>query len=381
MTERASVLAVGLMSGTSLDGVTGALVRIEEPAEDDVRLTLRTRRTIPYGHERSARIAAAIASGTARDLALLHADLGEWLAECVETLLDDAGVAPASIAFIASHGQTIWHEPRKASLQLGNPAVIAERTGIAVIADFRSRDVAAGGEGAPLVPRADRLLFAGKDAPRALLNIGGIANMTLVPKRGHDSPLLAFDTRPGVMVIDACVQRLFPANATTRTGRSRPRAALEPVLEELLGDPFFAAQPPAAQAASGSAPVRGRPHRALPRLSEARGHRCHGDRADRPRDRPGDTVHPHGARTARRGALGRRRAQPNARGGARTRVAGRGSSLLRRPVLRRRRQGSGGLRFPRLPHVHRAGRQRARRDRCVGPARPRLHHAGVMLDA
>jgi anhydro-N-acetylmuramic acid kinase len=245
VTERASVLAVGLMSGTSLDGVTGALVRIEEPAEDDVRLTLRTRRTIPYGQERGARIAAAIASGTARDLALLHADLGEWLAECVETLLDDAGVAPASIAFIASHGQTIWHEPRKASLQLGNPAVIAERTGIAVIADFRSRDVAAGGEGAPLVPRADRLLFAGADAPRALLNIGGIANMTLVPKRGDASPLLAFDTGPGVMVIDACVQRLFPGMRYDVDGKiAASGRALEPVLKELLANPFFASKPP-----------------------------------------------------------------------------------------------------------------------------------------
>ncbi|MFI5208683.1 MAG: anhydro-N-acetylmuramic acid kinase [Gemmatimonadales bacterium] len=245
MTERAPVLAVGLMSGTSLDGVTGALVRIEEPAEGDFRLTLQARRTIPYGQERERRIASAIAGGTAREIALLHADLGEWLAECVETLLDDAGVAPASVAFIASHGQTIWHEPRKASLQLGNPAVIAERTGIAVIADFRSRDVAAGGEGAPLVPRADRLLFAGREGPRALLNIGGIANITLVPKRGDDSPLLAFDTGPGVMVIDACTQRLFNGLRYDEGGRiAASGRALDPVLKELLADPFFAGPPP-----------------------------------------------------------------------------------------------------------------------------------------
>jgi anhydro-N-acetylmuramic acid kinase len=233
------------MSGTSLDGVTGALVRIEEPAEGDFRLTLQARRTIPWGQEREARIAEAIAGGTAREIALLHADLGEWLAECVETLLDDAGLAPASVAFIASHGQTIWHEPRKASLQLGNPAVIAERTGITVIADFRSRDVAAGGEGAPLVPRADRLLFARQDAPRALLNIGGIANMTLVPKRGDGSPLLAFDTGPGVMVIDACVQRLVPGMRYDEDGKiAASGRALEPVLAELLANPFFTTPPP-----------------------------------------------------------------------------------------------------------------------------------------
>jgi anhydro-N-acetylmuramic acid kinase len=233
------------MSGTSLDGVTGALVRIEEPTEGDFHLTLQARRTIPYGQERSSLIASTIAAGSAREIAMLHAGLGEWLAECVETLLDDAGVAPASVAFVASHGQTIWHEPRKASLQLGNPAVIAERTGIAVISDFRSRDVAAGGEGAPLVPRADRLLFARKDAPRALLNIGGIANMTLVPKRGDGSPLLAFDTGPGVMVIDACVQRLFPGMRYDEDGKiAASGRALEPALKELMANPFFAAQPP-----------------------------------------------------------------------------------------------------------------------------------------
>src|SRR5262249_45398348 len=168
----------------------------------DVRCELLARRTIPYGTERHARIAETIARGGARELALLHADLGEWFAECVETLLDDAGVAPAPVSFVASHGQTVWHEPKPTSLQLGNPAVIAERTGIAVVSDFRSRDVAAGGEGAPLVPRADRILFAREDGPRVLLNIGGIANFSCVPARGDQAGVIAFDTGPGVMVMD-----------------------------------------------------------------------------------------------------------------------------------------------------------------------------------
>jgi anhydro-N-acetylmuramic acid kinase len=233
------------MSGTSLDGVTGALVRIEEPAEGDIRVALRARRTIPYGEEREARIAAAIAGSSARDLALLDADLGEWLAECVETLLDDGGLAPAAVAFVASHGQTIWHEPRRASLQLGNPAVIAERSGIAVISDFRSRDVAAGGEGAPLVPRADRILFAAAGAPRALLNIGGIANVTLVPPRGDPAPLLAFDTGPGVMVIDACVRRLFPGKRYDDGGRiAASGRSLDKVVEQSLAHAFFSSKPP-----------------------------------------------------------------------------------------------------------------------------------------
>ena len=241
----ASVLAIGLMSGTSLDGVTGALVRIEEPAPDDFRVRLLMQRTIPYGAERQARIASTVEGGGPRELALLHADLGEWFAECVETLLDDGGVAAAALAFVASHGQTVWHEPRRASLQLGSAAVIAERTGVSVVSDFRARDVAAGGEGAPLVPRADRLLFARDDGPRALLNIGGIANLSLVPAKGDPSALLAFDTGPGVMVIDACVRKLFPGRRFDEGGTiARSGAAVTGVLEECLAHPYFAAPPP-----------------------------------------------------------------------------------------------------------------------------------------
>lgn len=242
------VLAVGVMSGTSLDGVTAALARIREPEPERFAADLLLQRTIPFGAERQGRVLAALrgpAAGSPRDLALLHADLGAWFAECVETLCDDAGVAAASLAFVASHGLTVWHEPRKASWQLGNPAVIAEQLGVSVISDFRSRDVAAGGEGAPLVPRADRLLFARADAPRVLLNLGGIANFTAVPPAGAGGPLLAFDTGPGVMVIDACVRRLFPGHAFDRGGAlaaaGRP---VEPVLRDALAQPYFGAPPP-----------------------------------------------------------------------------------------------------------------------------------------
>ncbi len=242
---RGPLLAVGVMSGTSLDGVDAALVKIEEPSPDDFRVALRARRTIPYGGERRARIADAIARGGARDLALLHADLGAWFAEAVETLLDDAGVAPAAVAFIASHGQTVWHEPRRASWQLGSAAVIAERLGIPVVSDFRARDVAAGGEGAPLVPRVDRLLFAREDGWRVLLNLGGIANLTLVPPKGDPRPLLAFDTGPGVMVIDACVRRLVPGRSFDEGGAlARSGRVLASVVTESLAHPFFAASPP-----------------------------------------------------------------------------------------------------------------------------------------
>lgn len=243
--SRPEVLAAGLMSGTSLDGITAALVRIAEPAEGDFRVDLLAHRTIPYGAEREERVAAVIRGGGPRDIALLHTDLGEWYAECLETLLDDAGVAAAALAFVASHGQTVWHESRRSSLQLGNPAVIAERRGVSVISDFRSRDVAAGGEGAPLVPRVDRLLFARPAGRRVLLNIGGIANLTLVPERGDASPLIAFDTGPGVMVMDACVRALVPGSRFDQDGRLASRGrVLGDLLDKYLGDPWFSAPPP-----------------------------------------------------------------------------------------------------------------------------------------
>ena len=239
------VLAVGLMSGTSLDGVTAALVRIDEPRAGDIKVSLVQHLTDAWDGDRRERIRGAIEDGSAQQLALLHADIGGWLADAASALLGDAGAMPNDLAFVASHGQTIWHEPRRSSFQLGNPAVIAERLGVAVVSDFRSRDVAAGGEGAPLVPRADRLLFAAEAAPRALLNIGGIANLSLVPPRGSDAQLLAFDTGPGVMVIDACVHRLFPDMRFDEEGRiARSGKVLQDVADETLAHPYFVEQPP-----------------------------------------------------------------------------------------------------------------------------------------
>ena len=241
----APLLAVGAMSGTSLDGVTVALVRIEEPDLDRFEVGLLGHCTVAYDAGQQGRIAAAVRDGGPRELALLHADLGAWAADAVLELLRQTDVAPSQLTFVASHGQTVWHEPRRASLQLGNPGVMAERLGVPVIADFRSRDVAAGGEGAPLVPRVDRLLFAGGDGPRVLLNLGGIANLTVVPPRGSDGPLAAFDTGPGVMVIDACVRKLFPGRAFDEGGAiARSGHLLEEVVAEALRHPFFAAPPP-----------------------------------------------------------------------------------------------------------------------------------------
>jgi anhydro-N-acetylmuramic acid kinase len=234
-------LAVGLMSGTSLDGVSAALVRIEPRA----RVSLMAFATDPYSAEERSRVLEAIALGGVAKLAALNVWLGERFAGAVESVLRAGGVAAGDIAFIASHGQTVWHEPGRATLQLGDPAVLAERFGVTVVSDFRSRDVAAGGQGAPLVPIADALLFGHARHARALLNIGGMANVTWVPKRGATDGVLAFDTGPGVAVLDAVVRGVRPDLRFDEGGVLAAQGhAHDAVVNELLADPYFAASPP-----------------------------------------------------------------------------------------------------------------------------------------
>src|SRR3989449_704636 len=237
-----SCLAVGLMSGTSLDGVSTALVRL---SDDPLAAQLVAFRQEPYTAVERGAIIDAIARGRAQDLSMLHVALGERFAGAVLQLLAGARVAPRDLAFIASHGQTIWHEPGRATLQLGDPAVIAERVGVRVVSDFRSRDVAAGGQGAPLVPLADVMLFGHPQRGRLLLNIGGIANVTWVPRRRMADGALAFDTGPGVAVIDAVTRELDPDTPFDRDGaRARRGKPLRKVLEPPLADAYFAQPPP-----------------------------------------------------------------------------------------------------------------------------------------
>jgi anhydro-N-acetylmuramic acid kinase len=240
MSER-SMLAVGLMSGTSLDGMDAALVRFEGP----MHATLVEFITRQDSDEERARIRSALDGASAADLARLHVKLADWAVEAVQALLARADVPASQLSWIAFPGQTIWHEPPIVSWQLGEPAVLAERFGVTVVSGFRARDVAAGGQGAPLVPMADVLLFAAADAPRVLLNLGGMANLTYVERRAQEDGALAFDTGPGVAVIDATARMVDPRNAYDRDGRIAARGKIdETVLAELLRDPFFAAPPP-----------------------------------------------------------------------------------------------------------------------------------------
>jgi anhydro-N-acetylmuramic acid kinase len=235
-------LGIGLMSGTSLDGIDAALVRFVGDRPDAALVGFRT---TAYAEDFRDRMLRVIAHPTTRDLALLNVELGERFAAAAAALLTQEDVSGADLDFIASHGQTVWHEAGRATLQLGDPARIAERVGVRVVSDFRSRDVAAGGQGAPLVPLADALLFADETRPRVMLNIGGMANVTWLPPGGAPGRVIACDTGPGVAVLDAIVRELLPGQVMDTDGR---RAALgmadDVLIADLLSDPFFAAPPP-----------------------------------------------------------------------------------------------------------------------------------------
>jgi anhydro-N-acetylmuramic acid kinase len=244
------VLIIGLMSGTSLDGIDAALVEIDGTAAAP-EWRMRAFLELPYELAQRRAIHDGIFGGNAAALCRLHADIGEWFADAVLRLCREHGVDPAAVAAIGSHGQTIWHEPpggsrRGATLQLGCAATIAERTGIPVVSDFRTRDVAAGGEGAPLVPWVDRLLFSHAERRRVLQNIGGMANLTWLPPRGSAEPVLAFDTGPGNALIDAAVE-LATAGARTYDADGAMAAAGRldaALLDELLQHPFLRREPP-----------------------------------------------------------------------------------------------------------------------------------------
>ena len=229
----------GIMSGTSLDGIDVALVEIR--GSGHVR-TIGFQST-PYPPRlRKELLAVSNAATHTAAISRLHFELGEQYARAALRAMGRFGRA----ALIGCHGQTIFHEGRHSTLQIGEPAVIAERTGIPVVANFRARDIAAGGEGAPLVPYADYLLFRHPRRARTALNIGGIANVTVIPAGARPGDVVAFDTGPGNMVIDALVRehtrgkRLFDrGGALAASGRVH-----QALLDDLLRDGYYRRRPP-----------------------------------------------------------------------------------------------------------------------------------------
>ena len=235
---------VGLMSGTSLDGISSAVCRFSPAKTFGFDVELLGFHVVEYSSEQRERLRAAMSAGSARDYCRLAADFGGWLADACVAVMAEAGVARDQIRAIGSHGQTLWHEPGHSTWQLDAPAVIAERTGVSVVSDFRVRDVAAGGQGAPLVPIADALLFGG-GRWRALQNIGGIGNVTVVPPDGTVASVRAFDTGPGAGVLDGVVRALYPDKRYDEDGRIAAQGTpLDVVVKDLLAHPYFAAEPP-----------------------------------------------------------------------------------------------------------------------------------------
>ena len=237
-------LIVGLMSGTSLDGVAAAVVRFtDRDGRIDAELVGFTQRG--YTREQHNRLARALVEGTPAEYCQLGFDLGGWLADAAVAAIAEAGVSRKELAAIASHGQSIWHEPGHSTWQIGESAVIAERLGVPVVNDFRVRDVAAGGQGAPLVPIADAMIFSSPTDWRALQNLGGIGNVTVVPPGGDLTGVRAFDTGPGAGVIDKVTRALRHELPYDVDGRlAAAGSPVTPVVTALLAHPYFAAEPP-----------------------------------------------------------------------------------------------------------------------------------------
>jgi anhydro-N-acetylmuramic acid kinase len=245
--ERPARLVVGLMSGTSADGSDAALVEIAGSGLE-TRARLLAHVTTPYPRSLRERI-FALGEADSAELCDLDVLLGEAFGEAVRAVCTAAHRPVADVDLIGSHGQTAAHRPRSAgllgaTLQIGEPAVIAERTGKPVICDFRVRDVAAGGEGAPLVPLVDHLLFRAPGIKRAIQNIGGIANVSLVGETLDE--VIAFDTGPGNMTLDAVARAASRGLEGydvegRRAARGRIDAAL---LADLHRHPYLAVPPP-----------------------------------------------------------------------------------------------------------------------------------------
>ncbi len=239
------------MSGTSLDGIDAALVRFEGSTPEDFAWTLVAFVNTPYGLDRQGLLLKGMEGGTPAGLCHLNASLGEWMAAAVLQVCEDAGVSPTDLAAVGCHGHTIWHIPpegreRGSTLQLGDPATVAEITGAAVVSDFRSRDAAAGGHGAPMVTWPDWLLYSVPDRSRAVHNMGGISNVTWLPPAGSDEPLLAFDTGPGMGLADEATRQATDGKLPydvdgVLAGRGRVDQEL---LARLLDDEYLRAEPP-----------------------------------------------------------------------------------------------------------------------------------------
>ena len=247
--EKERLCVVGLMSGTSIDGIDAAIVDLWFE-DGDLKYELRGFSTVPIPIPlRQEILEICEGRGDIRLLCRLNFLLGDLFADTVMFAIDAAGIDVSEVDLIGSHGQTVCHSPYESppsTLQIGESSIIAQRTGIVTISDFRPADMAVGGQGAPLVPLADHLLFADSKRGRMLLNIGGIANVTMLPSGRNLGNICAFDTGPGNMLIDAAVEyvssgtELFDENGT----RASKGEVNEKLLKSLLSHSYFCRRPP-----------------------------------------------------------------------------------------------------------------------------------------
>ncbi len=364
-TQKQTHLVIGLMSGTSVDGVDAAVCEISgEPplgplpslaarcetqaqgpavppgmAAVPVRLRVVNSHTEDFLPGIRARILAACRpdGGTSAEICELNFIIGEEFAHAAKNAIQGAGLTPADIDLIGSHGQTIAHKPpgqshagiqRGSTLQIGAAAVIAERTGIPVVSNFRTRDMAAGGQGAPLVPYADWLLFSSQTESRVALNIGGIANATCLPAACPPERIQAFDTGPGNMILDALAEKISGGKlACDKDGAlaaaGKVNAAL---LTELLAHPYLQRSPPKstgreefgaefAQRLFESARIRGLEPNDIMATATASHGAVHRAKSHIP-------IFPSARRRLLAACCGRRRAKPDAHVDAEMRTAG-----------------------------------------------------------
>jgi anhydro-N-acetylmuramic acid kinase len=253
----AAQLCIGLISGTSADGIDAALVHITGAGET-ARLELVQFTSVPYPDAVRAELLALYAPDAPQAIARLcslNVVVGDLFGDAALQLCRDANVPIGDVFVIGSHGQTVWHQPGpdkalpfsvRSTLQIGEPAEIAERTGVTIVADFRAGDVAAGGQAAPLVPYVDWVVLRDQRQTRAVQNIGGIGNVTYLPAGGGLERVRAFDTGPGNMVIDGLMMLLTNGarsfdddGALAATGRVD-----DALLARLLDDPYLHAEPP-----------------------------------------------------------------------------------------------------------------------------------------
>lgn len=246
---------VGLMSGTSGDGVDAALIEIGR-RKSGLPIKMIAFHPLAYPRSLQQRILSASVSGTVSELCHLNALLGEWFANAALAVIRVANLLPKDITLIGSHGQTVHHLPHgikdagvgsiRSTFQIAEPAVIAERTGITTVADFRPRDMAAGGQGAPLTPAVHALLFRHPRRARLIVNLGGISNITYLPKGSGFDGLIAFDTGPANMVLDGLMARSTGGRMLMdRDGRMAARGRVDGrLLAKLLAHPYLSMAPP-----------------------------------------------------------------------------------------------------------------------------------------